>query len=194
MTPHRLPRAFAGLALAVAAATVLAGCSGGDPEPAPTSQAPTAAPSSPAPEKTPVETTEPQADPTCDTIIPADVVAAFEEANWSFREEVFRVGATEVPDGITCTWGDMSVASDHVQMFGWAPLEADQSTQLQSMLVQEGWLSEEGSSGTYITENPDTAVAPDDDGYGWTYLFGEGWVTFADTKQGLVLVEWPPAG
>lgn len=194
MIPHRLPRTLAGIALAVGAATVLAGCAGSQPEPEPTSQATTTTPTQPAPEETGEETPEPQADPACDTIIPADVVASFEDANWTFREEVFRVGATEVPGGITCTWGDMSVASDHVQMFGWAPLDADRSAQLQSTLLQEGWLSEEGSTGTYVTEDPDTAVAPDDEGYGWTYLFGDGWVTFADTKQGLVLVEWPPAG
>jgi hypothetical protein len=194
MTPRRLPRTLAGIAVAIGATLALAGCSGSEPEPEPTTQAPTTAPSTPAPEQTPEETPEPQADPTCETIIPADVVESFEDANWSFREEVFRVGATEVPDGITCTWGDMSVASDHVQMFGWAPVDGSQSTQLQSTLVQEGWLSEDGSAGTYITEDPDTVVAPDDDGYGWTYLFGDGWVTFADTKQGLVLVEWPPAG
>lgn len=194
MTLPRLPRTLAGLAIAVAAATALAGCARAEPEPEPTSQAPSTEPSAPEPAPTAEETPEPQADPTCDTIIPDDVVAAFEEANWSFREEVFRVGATEIPGGITCTWGDMSVASDHVQMFGWAPLSGDQSTQLRSTLLQEGWLSEEGSNGVYITEDPDTAVAPDDEGYGWTYLFGDGWVTFADTKQGLVLVEWPPAG
>lgn len=194
MIPHRLPRTLAGVALALGAAAVLAGCAAPEPDPEPTSQAPTSTPTERAPEETTEPTPEPQADPTCETIIPADVVASFEEANWTFREEVFRVGATEVPDGITCTWGDMSVASDHVQMFGWAPLDADQSAQLQSTLLQEGWLREEGSTGTYITEDPDTAVAPDDEGYGWTYLFGDGWVTFADTKQGLVLVEWPSAG
>lgn len=29
----------------------------------------------------------------------------------------------------------------------------------------------------------------DGEGYGMTYLFGDGWVKVADTKQGLVLVE-----
>ena len=37
----------------------------------------------------------------------------------------------------------------------------------------------------------DTAVATDDEGYGLTYLFGDGWVKYADTKQSIALVEWP---
>ena len=42
-----------------------------------------------------------------------------------------------------------------------------------------------------VTESADTAVATDDEGYGLTYLFGDGWVKYADTKQSIALVEWP---
>ena len=38
---------------------------------------------------------------------------------------------------------------------------------------------------------PGTAIATDDEGYGMTYLFTPGQVTVADTKQGLLLIEWP---
>ena len=41
-----------------------------------------------------------------------------------------------------------------------------------------------------VTESADTTVATDDEGYGLTYLFGDGWVKYADTKQGLLLVTW----
>jgi hypothetical protein len=33
-------------------------------------------------------------------------------------------------------------------------------------------------------------MGTDEDGYGMTYLFGDGWVTLSDTKQGLLLVTW----
>ena len=45
--------------------------------------------------------------------------------------------------------------------------------------------------GLIVTESSETTVATDEDGYGLTYLFGDGWVKYADTKQGLLLVRWP---
>lgn len=189
MTRHPLPRTLAVLALA---AVGLTGCAAAEPAADPTTPpTTTSAPPAAEPVASETEAPEPTAEPTCDTIIPAEVVADLEAAGWSFREDVFRIGAAEVDDGITCTWGDMSVASDHVQMFGWAPLTADQAAQHQSTLLQEGWVREDGGDGIYLTETPDTVSAPDEQGYGWTFLFGDDWVTFADTKQGLLLVEWP---
>ena len=52
---------------------------------------------------------------------------------------------------------------------------------------------EDAAEGVYVTESPETAIATDEEGYGMTYLFGDGWVKLADTKQGLLLIEWPPA-
>jgi hypothetical protein len=49
---------------------------------------------------------------------------------------------------------------------------------------------EEVPEGLIVTESADTTVATDDQGYGLTYLFGDGWVKHADTKQGLLLVTW----
>ena len=57
----------------------------------------------------------------------------------------------------------------------------------------QGWLRESGADGVYVTESPETTIAADENGYGMTYLFGDGWVMLADTKQGLVLIEWPRA-
>lgn len=178
--------------LLTGALAALTACGAASPEP---TSSPTPTPTATtAPQPTPAPTEEPpQADPTCDTIIPPDVVVDFTDAGWSFEEDVFRLGATEIPEGITCTWGDAKVASDNVQMFGWAPISEQDSAREQSALVQEGWQREEGEDGVFLTENPDTAVNTDADGYGWTYQFGDGWVKFADTKQGLLLVEWPPA-
>jgi len=77
-----------------------------------------------------------------------------------------------------------------VQIFGWAPIEEDAAVEAQDALVAEGWLREESSEGVYITENPETTITTDSQGYGMTYLFGEGWAKVADTKQGLLLITW----
>ena len=34
-------------------------------------------------------------------------------------------------------------------------------------------------------------MTTDAEGYGITYLFGDGWVTFSDTRQGLLLIQRP---
>ena len=62
---------------------------------------------------------------------------------------------------------------------------------MEDHLVEVGWRVEESSEGTILTESAETTVATDEEGYGLTYLFGEGWVKYADTKQGLILVVWP---
>ncbi|TDN92581.1 hypothetical protein [Microbacterium sp. BK668] len=97
----------------------------------------------------------------------------------------------EIPDGVQCIWGDFSTASDQVQIFGWAPISEDLAESAESELVGQGWRREDSPEGVYVTENPDTAVSVDEEGYGLTYLFGDGWVKYADTKQGILLVEWP---
>ena len=84
--------------------------------------------------------------------------------------------------------GDYSVASDHVQVFGWAPASDTEAQTARSELLASGWKS---IGDEYITENPSNVLNPDSDGYGMTYQFGDGWITLADTKQGLLLVERP---
>ena len=46
---------------------------------------------------------------------------------------------------------------------------------------------------TFITEPPQFSIAVDEDGFGMTYEFGDGWVTVSDTRQGLLLIT-PPSG
>lgn len=187
-----------GAVMLIAASTALAtACSSpADPGSNPGSTvAPTSAPStvpssagSPSPDAEP----EPVGDPTCETIIPEATAADFAEVGWTVREDPLVIGATEIADGLQCTWGDYSVASDHVQVFGWAPISEDDAEAAQQELRDAGWKREEGDLGVYVTEDPKTALGLDDDGYGLTYLFGDGWVKFADTKQSLLLVVWPP--
>lgn len=183
----------AALTLLLAACAPEPGVEGPGADPA--APAPTEAPggddaSGPAdPDATP----EPVGDPTCETIIPASVVAQFEELKWTARADEFRIGETVVPDGIQCVWGDHTVASDHVQVYGWAPIDADMAQDAQAALEAQGWLREEADDVLYLTEDPDYAIATDNDGYGMTYEFGDGWVALADTKQGLLIITWPPA-
>lgn len=189
MTPRRTAPVAA---LLLGAALVLAGCSSpAEPQDAP-SIAPSDVPSSPAPEVTPTEAA-PAADPTCETIIPEATAADFTSLGWSAKVEPFRIGGREVPEGIQCKWGDHSIASDRVQVFGWAPIDEADAVAAERELVASGWRSETEGELVYVTENPEWAIAKDSDGYGITYLFGDGWVRLADTRQSLVLVEWPPA-
>lgn len=183
-----------GAALVLAATATLATACAATPPPAPESTATSApTPSTPAPEAT-VEPTEapPAADPTCDTLISDATVDDFVSIGWTSRAEPLYIGGVEVPGGLHCVWADFEgPAGDHLQLFGWAVMDANAAAAAQRELETQGWLRENGPDGVYITEPPETTIATDDEGYGMTYLFGDGWVKLADTKQGLILIEWP---
>ncbi len=186
-----LLRASRAAALVAASALLLAGCAGGDSEPAVSTPAPVASGDA---EATPTATTTPTpeaAAPTCETLIPQSVIDEFTANNWTYEQDVFRIAEMTLDDGIECVWGDYTVASDHVQIFGWAPISSSDADTARADLLAAGWQVVDDPSGDFITENPDTAVARDEDGFGLTYEFGEGWVTLADTKQGLLLIEHP---
>jgi hypothetical protein len=188
----RSPRTLVASAL-LAAALLTTACAGTPAAVPTTTGSPTSGiPSSPV--ATP-ESTEAgaEATPTCETIIPETTVEDFDSLGWTVKEEPFFIGETQLPGGLQCTWGDYSVASDHVQVFGWAPLSEEQAATARSELLSSGWREVEEAGSVYITENADTAVSVDEEGYGLTYLLGDGWVKLADTKQGLLLVEWPQA-
>src|SRR5690606_37154178 len=138
-----------------------------------------------------VEPNETLAEPTCETIISESTVAAFSEHGWTYEAEGFRLGADLVDNGIQCVWGDYTVASDHVQVFGWAPLVQEASIAAQEQLVASGWLRADSEGRTYITEDPKYAMATDEEGFGMTYEFGDGWVKLADAMQSLILIDWP---
>ena len=188
------PRILGTAAALVLTAAVLAACSGSPEEAAlaPTGNA--TSPTGTAPEPSPTPEPEPASTetPTCDTLIGESVVADFESLGWSSQESPLYIGSTQIEGGIQCMWADFSgPAGDHGQMFGWAPLAEDAATAAQTELVSQGWIREEDAAGVYVTESPSTVIAPDENGYGITYLFADGQVTVADTKQGLLLIEWP---
>ena len=188
-----LHRFTAVLVLAASLAAV-SGCAAAAPEAAPTATtAPTAAAPSatPEPEATSDTAAAASEDPTCETIISPSVVSDFEALGWTNFADAFTVGTVTLPEGVQCTWGDLSASAEEVQQFGWAPITAALAATAQQDLLAEGWSTEDSTEGVYVTESADTAAATDDEGYGRTYLFGDDWVKYADTKQSLLLVQFP---
>ncbi|MFK0401397.1 hypothetical protein ACIQTT_03640 [Microbacterium sp. NPDC090225] len=189
MTPPRIVSITAGAAFLLVALTA---CSAPDEAASP----PTPDSASPAPQASVEPTATPDPEPTsaaftCESMISSGTVAALTEAGWTAETKDFVIGDTTIPedDGLLCFWGDYAVASDHGQLYGWAEMSASAASDAQTSLLASGWHREDGAEGVYITEDPQYAMGTDDDGYGMTYLFGDGWVKLADTKQGLILIE-----
>ncbi|MCM3501543.1 hypothetical protein M3667_06570 [Microbacterium sp. P26] len=193
---RRAPQAAAIAALAVVTALALAGCSASaTPETAPSVAATASGPpvEGTAPTDSPEPEDAPSVAPTCENIIPKATADDFTSLGWTSQEEPFRVGAEALDEGIQCKWGDQNIASDRVQIFGWAPIDDATAAQAVSDLTSAGWKVEKDTDGTYVTENPDWLGGRGVDGYGLTYLFGDGFVKFADTRQSLLLVDSPRA-
>lgn len=180
-------RALAALC-AAAALLITAGCST-----IPASPGASATPRATAGTSRPTPSSTTVAAPTCLTLLDARTVKAFQSSGWQSRQDPFRLGSTEVPGGLECTWGDFSIPSDNVQVFGWAPLGESAAQAAQRALLEQGWHRLDQGGRTYFTEDPANSMHLDADGFGFTYQFGDGWVKASDTKQGLLLVAWPPA-
>lgn len=180
-----------GAAILVASTMFLATACAPASDDAAESRSPTPVATSPSPTPEVTESAAPVEEPKCDTIIPAQIVEDFESVGWKAQATPFRIGADEVDGGIQCIWGDFTVATDHVQIFGWAPISSDDADAAQAELAASGWRVEQTPDGTIVTESAATTMTTDDAGYGLTYLFGDGWVKYADTKQGLLLIVWP---
>lgn len=178
------------VAFAVSATLLLTGCAtAATPDPSPTASVKPNVDAAPAP-----ETTEPDvadAAPDCENIIAPSTIEALDSEGWTYQEREFRLGADLIEGGFECVWGDYSVPSDHVQVFGWAPLDTQAATDAQDALLGEGWLRTDSDGHVYVTEDPANSLAVDEDGFGWSYEFGEGWVTVSDTRQGLQLITLP---
>lgn len=178
-----------------AAALLLAGCTSSEqPEPVETApvsaetSAPTAGPDN---TPTPEATEEPPAELDCTSILAPQSVSQFEQVGWTSKQDPFVIAETELPGGIQCMWADFTVASGNLLLFAWAPIDDELAVSLQSKLVAQGMIREEGTEGVYITEDARFSPTVDEDGYGFTYLFGDGWVTAAETRASLSLIERP---
>lgn len=183
----RLPLAVGALLLAAG----LAGCSSSTPDAAssaePSENVTTPkADSSPAP--TGSATPEPSEELTCATLISQTTVEALTAQGWTTKEKEFQIGEIPMPDGLMCMWADFSTASDHGQMYAYSPIDEATATKAQQSLDDAGWIRSNDASSVYYTEDPEFAIATDDEGYGLTYQFSGTWVKFADTKQGLLLI------
>jgi hypothetical protein len=172
------------------AAVLLAACTGPAPGNVPSVAESAAGPTIAAPETTATPASE-TPDPTCENIIPQATADDFTSIGWGTQQEPFRIGAIALDDGIQCKWGDQKIASDRVQIFGWAPIDEATAATAEKELVASGWKVEVGDDGTYVTENPEWLGGRGVDGYGLTYFFGDGFVKLADTRQSLILVDTP---
>ncbi len=134
-------------------------------------------------------TPQPDAELTCDTIVSDGIVEALTSQGWTSVQEEFHIGETIVDDGLMCMWADFTTASDHGQMYAWGAIDDAKADAAMAGLTRDGWLRSTQDAHTYFTEDPAYAIATDADGFGMTYEFGDGWVKFADTKQGLLLID-----
>lgn len=172
---------------------VLTACSG--PSVAAPSPSPVATTAAPEVSAEPTTTPEPDAEPaalTCEAMISPGTVTALTDAGWTAEAKDFVIGDITISAdrGLLCFWADYAVASDHGQLYGWAAMAAAEATEAQTALLSSGWRREDSDAGIVLTEDPQYSMGTDDDGYGMTYLFGDGWVKFSDTKQGLLLIDW----
>ncbi len=188
------PRSFASLAAVGLTALLLTGCGTGSQDPAPTATVGTDAPTTAPTAAQPDPTSSPDAgglDATCDSIVVADVHEQLVAKGWSFKETPFAAGGVTLDDGLQCTWADFTKPSGNLLLFGWAPLTGDQATKIQNSLEQQGWKRQSEVDYVYMTQDASQAPTVDENGYGMTYEFGDGWVTLADTKQNLLLIQRP---
>jgi len=190
MPATRLLGTVAALALSALALTACSGGPEATPDPT-TSSTPTTAAPQPSTSSGPAPTAD--ADPTCESLISDSLVADYEKIGVTSQESPLYIGSQQIDSGILCMWANFDQpAGDSGQIYGWAKLSDDESEAAQEELLAEGWVREDAADGgVYITESEDTALVTDDEGYGMTYLFTDGQVTVADTKQGLLLIEWP---
>ncbi|MGZ0710555.1 hypothetical protein ACWPKO_19685 (plasmid) [Coraliomargarita sp. W4R53] len=194
---HPHARLGAIIALTLATTLVATACSSASDDASESAPSTTASPDEPQTDvdaEPEAETAAPLEVPTCDNLIAEGVAADFTELGWSAKTETFYLGNIAITDGVQCVWADYveGELSDQLQIFGGALITAEDAAADQAALEAEGWVREESAEGVYITENPETAFAPVD-GYGITYFFGDGYVQLSDTKQGLLLIDWPKA-
>lgn len=165
---------------ALSAALLLAGCTGSPGNAgAPVAGSPT---TSASPKGSSVALT-------CDNMIPPATVKAFKAASWTAEPGPLYVGDIHVPSGLQCTWGGES--SERAEVFGRGPIDAATARDAEKQLLAQGWRRIDAPEGVYITASKDMILNPDDEGYGMTYLFGDGWVKVSSTKQGILLIADP---
>lgn len=156
--------------------------------PAPTGSA------APAPDPAASPSNGATADPvraTCDDIVDTDTLAQLNEQGWTYEQTQLEIAGTTIPDGISCMWADFTVPSGDLLIFEWGPVTAEQAETITAALVAAGGTVIPDAEGDYVTEDPEQSLVTDENGYGFTYQFGDGWVAGGDTMQTLLLVHHP---
>lgn len=185
---NRFPLA-AGVLLAALSLTACGGASAPAETPTPSAETPAEIPQAEVTSAPETQTPTPGEPLTCENMISAVTIEALTAQGWTYKEQPLMVGELTVDGGLRCDWSDYTTASDHGQMYGWGPITEQAARTAESSLERDGWLRSSEDGSTYLTEDPAYAIAKDDEGFGMTYEFGDGWVKFADTKQGLLLIE-----
>lgn len=187
---------FSFLAAGTLVALTLASCASASPDPSSSEDAAAPAATEAATDVRESATPTPDAPPpvpTCEQMIPDSLIEEFTAVDWTAEASPFTFGEQVLESGIQCTWANYETyAGDNLQIFGWALASDEEAKTAQDYLESLGWIREESGDELYVTENPDFVFYPDDNGYGMTYLFKNGQVYLADTKQGLLLINWPP--
>ena len=198
------PRTLATSTTVLLSVLLLAGCGSANTD---TTAKPTAAPSgaaSAAPQVTtddtpaPAETTD--EDLTCETMIPESVVGALTSQGWSATASQLSVGSQTIDDSLLCTWAP--TGSFEGQMYGVGRLTSTEENQLRSDLAAQGWTTQDAADGVYFTAPVAAAPTPAPGATasttggggtmsGFTYLLGDGWVKYADTRDGILLIVTP---
>lgn len=188
------PLGMTALAL-ILASGFLAGCAAAETPTTRESDSPAASATPPAtPTPTPTPTPEPVV-ATCENTVTAETLTSLQAAGWTAGqvEDPWYI-VEDFPAGISCTWGDYTIASDNVSWLAWAPVpDAQAEGLISALLAQGGWLREDGAEGVYITAaDADMMPMTDAEGYAMTYLFADGQVKAATTKSALVAITAPP--
>ncbi|WP_159498960.1 hypothetical protein [Microbacterium sp. 18062] len=175
--------------LLIVPVAVLVGCSTPDPEasaPTPT-QTITASPQS-SPTLSP--TSDPVVAPTCEELADPELVTSLAESGYVPTASPFEIGDVTLDPGVQCTWVIPDSGTDAHVLQAWGVITDAQAQVAIDALVGEGWVTEPGEEGTYVTF-PGGGVQSDAEGYYTTYLFGDGWVTLSDVKAGLAEIVRP---
>ncbi len=185
---------------------------------APTAPPPTSQVETPQPDPAPEHTAD-MPDLTCETLISEAVSTTLLDQGWKPSQAPLHIAETEVPDGMLCTWGPADViVGTEGQMYGFGLLDEKLSAQAQEQLTKQKWTSEKTDEGVYMSAPaappappapapssstaaspgatatpaaPATTTAPPASAAmdGFTYLFGDGWVKFADKRDGIILIQ-----
>ena len=168
----------------------LTGCSDLDIEiPAP-SEATRAAPPTPTGSLSTSPPPTPAVVPSCEQLTSPVALSILQANGYEPIASAFLIGDLTLDPGVQCWWTIPDSGTDAHVLQAWGEITEGDAQMAIDALVGEGWVTEPGDDGTYVT-NPGGGVQSDADGYFTTYLFGDGWVTLADVKAGLAEIVRP---